>query len=71
MAQLKTMAVSRKRLLILASALIMLGGLGWTMAHAGEGACAASAALEHDRILLVLHNNGAEAAAPRLPSVAH
>ncbi|MCX9154904.1 hypothetical protein OPU71_02065 [Niveibacterium sp. 24ML] len=70
MTQLRSIAVSRKRLLALASALVLLGGLGWTLAHAGEQVCAATAGLEHDRILLVLHSNGAEAAVPRLPSLA-
>ncbi|WP_374512232.1 hypothetical protein [Niveibacterium sp.] len=60
---------SRKVLLVMASALVLLGALSWTLAHAADDTCLVEADAEHDRLLIVLHNNGAELAVPRLPVV--
>lgn len=62
-------SINRKVLLFMASALMLLGALGWTLAHAADEARPVAAEIEHDRLLIVLHNNGAELAVPRLPAI--
>lgn len=62
-------STSRKALLVMASALVLLGALGWTLAHAADDVCPVAAEAEHDRLLIVLHNNGADLTVPRLPAV--